>query len=104
MSSRISRFFNSFNFQQRLDTSTAIADYKQLAPRIFKPGVFGQAGKIGKAALSKPWFKAEPFENAIRGVIKERLPFEEKEIAGNDSENARMLPPTGELRASASRM
>ena len=42
--------------------------------------------------LSKPRFKAEPFEKAIRGVIKERSPSDEKKISRNDPENAKMLP------------
>ena len=85
--------------------SIANADYKQLARRIFKPGICGQAGKIGKSMLSKPWFKPESFRKSgqwcYQGMVchlKKRKYLQmtpDCQIAG---------PPTEELRALARRM
>ena len=91
---------------QRLDTSTAIAVYKQLAPQVFRPGLLGQVGKLAKATISKPWFKAEALEKAIKSIVKERIPSDEKEARGKntDFENAKLLRPTAENQDSACKM
>jgi len=71
---------------QRLDTLTAIADYKQIVPKIFREGLFGHVGKVAKGVLSKPWFKSEALEQAIKSIVRERLPLEEKSLQGFDLE------------------
>ena len=86
-------------------TSCAISKYKILSPQIFKPGRLNRVGsKIVKPFVGRAWFKGEPLEEAVKSIVRECLPEEEKRLLGNDVSSATLLPSTREMQASVCKM
>ncbi|KAL8902140.1 MAG: hypothetical protein Q9207_004859 [Kuettlingeria erythrocarpa] len=88
-----------------MDTKTAIAEYKKLAPEVFRSGIVNNmGGKLIKALSGNPWFKAGPLEEAVQRIVTKYLPTDEQAGAGAKLQHATLLPPTSELRSKAHKM
>lgn len=82
-----------------MDVQSAIAEYRRLSPEIFHPSVTKYLGaNIAKTAVGMPWFKGKNLEACVKGIVKDRMSWEEKEFLGADAADARLISNVGSTR------
>jgi hypothetical protein len=76
-----------------MDVHSVISEYKRLCPKIFhqSPTRYIGAGVV-KSAIGKPWFEGKALEKAVKRVVSERIPYEERELGGNAAETCLLSP------------
>lgn len=76
-----------------MDVQSAIVEYRRLSPQIFRPSVTRYLGSnIAKTAIGMAWFKGETLEKGVKGIVRDRLSWEEKESLGAEVADARLVP------------
>ena len=76
-----------------MDVQSAIIEYRRLSPQIFRPSVTRYIGSnIAKTAVGMAWFNGETLEEGVKGIVRDRLSWEEKESLGAGVADARLVP------------
>lgn len=64
-----------------MDIQSVIDEYRLLSPNIFRPSPTRYLGSnLFKVLLGRPWFKGQDLEAGVKGIVKDRLSWEEREL------------------------
>ena len=75
-----------------MDAQSAIIEYRRLSPEIFRPSLTKYLGSdVVKTAFGMPWFDGQALEAGVKGIVKDRLSWEEKESLGSHVTDAQLV-------------